>query len=133
MAKRKPIKPWRTTFCVIYHGIGALSRYREPVLAILRNAAYVQGIECAVKCGNGGWLAGRSLLNIDPKELEPDLVHFRSDKRPIISRRKFEEMLLPLMPSILEGVDVSPFYQYELKERPFPDESDLPPLSYGLS
>ncbi len=133
MTKRKPIKPWRTTFCVIYLGIGALSRYREPILAILRNVAFVQGIECAVECGNGGWLAGRSLLNINPQELEPDLVHFRSDRRPIISRRKFEEMLMPLMPSLLDGVDVSPFYQYELKDRPFPAKSDLPPFSYDLS
>lgn len=133
MAKKSPVKQWRTCLCVIYHGIDALSRYREPILAIVRNIAFVQGIECAVTCGNGGWLAGRSLLNINPEELEPDYIHFRSEKRPLLTRVEFEKMILPTLPYILDGVDRFFFYQYELKDHPFPSEADAPPFQYGLS
>lgn len=133
MPKRKPLKQWRSVLCVQYHGIDALSYYRVPILAILKNVALLKGIECAIVCGGGAWKAGRSLLSIDPQELEPDYIHFRSEKRPLISRVEFEKLVLPLLPSLLEGVLIEPLYQYEVREMPFPVESDMPPFVYGLS
>lgn len=133
MAKKLPIKQWHTVLCVIYHGIPALSHYREPILAIARNIALLKGIECAIVCGNGGWLGGSSLSKIDPSELEPDYIHFRSEKRPILTRVEFEKMIEPLLPSLIENIQAGFLYQYQLRDMPFPSVTDAPPFEYGLS
>ena len=133
MSRYKIIKPWRSCFRIDYSGTDALLKWREPILAILCNAAFVKGIDFAVLCGNGGWLTGHSAIDKISQDIEPDFVHFRSGKIPIISRVDFEKSLMALMPGPpLDLVEVGPMFQYALKNIPFPEVSDAQPLLYGI-
>lgn len=126
---KKVLRPWRVNYTVTYLDKTAQHLYRERILSVLKNVAWLRGIDCAIDFDypffDEKFRAGNEWLT----DASSDLVYFRSTRQTGISAKDFRALIDVVfseyrMLGLPHHVEVGAQMQKVLKEYPFPKEID---------
>lgn len=116
-------KYFRINVLVSYFEGVNINQYRQPILSILTNLAWLYRLEYAISTSHDFGLTSG----------DADLIYFRSTKETRISKKELDSLIYNVfrdVPSFLhEGVEVGRQLYKVLPQYPFPDEY-CKPLNY---
>ncbi len=116
-------KYFRINVLVSYFGGVNINQYRQPILCILTNLAWLYRLEYAISTSH----------NFGLDDGDADLIYFRSTKETRISKKELDEVISNVFRNglsfLYEGVEVGRQLYKVLPQYPFPDEY-CKPLNY---
>lgn len=116
-------KNYRINIIVSYYEGVNVNQYRQPIISILTNFAWLYRLEYAISTSH----------NFGLDDGDADLIYFRSTKDTKVSKKEFDSIILNVFRNGLsmwqEGVDVGRQFYKVLPQYPFPDEY-CKPLNY---
>ncbi|MBB4034856.1 hypothetical protein GGR21_000743 [Dysgonomonas hofstadii] len=107
-------KKWRINYCITYQTLSVANIYRKPALDVLKNVAFLKGIDCAIEYDRLFEYEPSDEHDIFLKALVSDIVYFRSSRHTKVAVADFRK----LIDHIFEDYRLLKYYSFEIFSLP---------------
>jgi hypothetical protein len=118
------VKKWRINYCITYRTLSVANIYRKPALDVLKNIAYLKGIDCAIEYDRQFDYEPPVEHDTFLKALVSNIVYFSSARQTETSVKDFRKLIDHIFEDYqliaFHPFEVFPLLQKTLPDYPFP-------------